>query len=636
MAKRIVIVGAGYAGVETALSLNRHKGNADVEIILADRNPYHTLLTELHEAAGNRVSEEAVRIPLNEIFRYTSVKTITADIRSFDFKGKKLVHDQGTIAYDVLVLAIGGAPNYFGIPGLREHARTLWSFDDAVALRAHIERCFLLGSQETDPVIRKRLLTFVVGGAGFTGVEMMGELALWKRQLCKQHNIVPGDVRLVIVDMLPTIMSNLSKRNIEKSHNYLEKKLGVEVLLNTPIQEATADGVVTGNGFIQTATFIWAAGVRSNPIIDGLEIETVGGQKRIKVDANGETATLGVYAVGDAGGLADAAGKPYPAMVENAVQTGKGVAKNILAALSEKPQTAITVKMHGIMVCIGRWFAVSDIMGKSLPVWLSILMKYVVNMHYLWEITGFRGMYNYLRHELTGLKQKRTLFENHWSTRTQAWWQFPLRLFLGGMWLYEGIAKVLQGWLTSPKLASFMGYATDASSGATGAGLFVLRTDEVVNIKTGVVNFLLGIHTRLVDGNAISDQLFAKVDIFHFGDFNLMPWFIQNVVLGSDGLAMFFQVMVVVLEILLGLMFLGGAFTFLASILSLGLMMMFLTSNGLYEKSWWMVFASIVTMGGAGRAFGLDYWLIPWVTNVWDSFWKNRRLRLIFKHGLDR
>jgi NADH dehydrogenase len=157
-----------------------------------------------------------------------------------------------------------------------------------------------------------------------------------------------------------------------------------------------------------------------------------------------------------------------------------------------------------------------------------------------------------------------------------------------------------------------------------------------VNIKTGVVNFLLGIHTRLVDGNAISDQLFAKVDIFHFGDFNLMPWFIQNVVLGSDGLAMFFQVMVVVLEILLGLMFLGGAFTFLASILSLGLMMMFLTSNGLYEKSWWMVFASIVTMGGAGRAFGLDYWLIPWVTNVWDSFWKNRRLRLIFKHGLDR
>lgn len=636
MAKRIVIVGAGYAGVETALSLNRHKGNADVEIVLVDRNPYHTLLTELHEAAGNRVSEEAVRIPLNEIFRFTSVRTVTADIRSFDLEGKQLVHDQGAIAYDVLVLAMGGAPNFFGIPGLREYARTLWSFDDAVALKAHIVKCFLLGSQETDPVVRKRLLTFIVGGAGFTGVEMMGELALWKRQLCLQYNVDPADVRLVIVDMLPTIMSNLSKGNIDKSHRYLEKKLGVEVLLNTPIKEATSEGVVTGNGFLQTATFIWAAGVRSNPIIDGLPLETVGGQKRIKVDVNGETGMKGVYAVGDAGGLLDGAGKPYPAMVENAVQTGKGVAKNILAVLADKPQTAVTVKMHGIMVCIGRWFAVSDIMGKSLPVWISILMKYVVNMHYLWEITGFRGMYNYLRHEWTGVQQKRTLLEKHWSTRTQAWWQFPLRLFLGVMWLYEGIAKVLGGWLTSPQLASFMGYATDASSSASGTGLYVLRTDEIVNIKTGVVNFLLGTQTRLVDGNAISDALFAKVDLFHFGDFNLVPWFIQNIVLANDGIAMFFQVMVVILEVLLGLMFLGGAFNFLASILSLGLMVMFITSNGLYEKSWWMIFASIVTMGGAGRAFGLDYWLIPWVTNIWDSFWKNRKLRLLFRHGLDR
>ena len=245
-------------------------------------------------------------------------------------------------------------------------------------------------------------------------------------------------------------------------------------------------------------------------------------------------------------------------------------------------------------------------------------------------------MYNYLRHEWTDVRQHRTLMEQHWSTRTQAWWQVPLRLFLGVMWLVEGLTKVAGGWLSSPKLAGFMGYAADASSGATASGAYVLRTDEIVNFKTGLVNFLLGTHTRLVEGVAISEAMFAKVEVFHFGDFNLMPWFIQNVVLGSDGLAMFFQVLVVVFEILLGLMFLGGAFTFLASILSLGLMMMFLTSNGIYEESWWMLFASVVMMGGAGRAFGLDYWLIPWVTNVWDSFWKNRKLRLFFRHGLDR
>ena len=227
----------------------------------------------------------------------------------------------------------------------------------------------------------------------------MGELALWKRKLCKQYDIAPSEVRLVLVDMLPTIMSNLSKKNIETSHRYLEKKLGVEVLLNTAIKEATPEGVITGNGLLDTKTFIWAAGVRSNPIIDGLPIETVGGQRRVKVDQFGMTGLTNVYAIGDVGGLLDEKEKPYPAMVENAVQTGKGVAKNILAVLAGKKQTPVTVTMHGIMVCIGRWFAVSDIMGKSLPVWLSILMKYVVNMHYLWEITGFRGVYKYLRSE---------------------------------------------------------------------------------------------------------------------------------------------------------------------------------------------------------------------------------------------
>lgn len=636
MSKRIVIVGAGYAGVETALSLNRHRKGADVDIVIVDRNPFHTLLTELHEVAGNRVSEEAVKVPLSEIFRATSVRIVTADIRRFDFEKRVLVHDQGEIGYDFLVLAMGGAPNFFGIPGLRENARTLWSYRDAVELRDHIVDCFRMAAQEKDAEARKRLLTFVVGGAGFTGVELMGEIALWKPQLCREHDIPAAEVRLALVDMLPTIMSNLTKKNIEKSHRYLEKKLGVDVMLNTPIQSASAEGVATGNGFLPTATFVWAAGVRSTPLVDGLPMETVGGQRRLKVDANGETEVDGVYAVGDIGALAGADGKPYPAMVENAVQTGKGVARNILSVLAGKPQEAVVVRMHGIMVCIGRWFAVSDIMGRQLPVWLSILMKYLVNMHYLWEISGFRGMYRYLRHEWTEVRQNQTVLERHWSARAQAWWMLPLRLFLGGIWVYEGILKVLEGWFVEPKLASFLGMAKDAVSGATANGLYVLRTDSIFTLKTGILNVFLGNHSRLVEGNVISSEMFARFEVFHFGDFNLVPWFLQNVVLANDGVAMFFQGLVVVLEILFGLMIMGGAFTFLASIGSLGLLAMFLTSTGLYRTSWWMPFASIATMGGAGRAFGLDDWLIPWVTNLWDAFWKNRKLRLFFRHGLDR
>jgi len=100
--------------------------------------------------------------------------------------------------------------------------------------------------------------------------------------------------------------------------------------------------------------------------------------------------------------------------------------------------------------------------------------------------------------------------------------------------------------------------------------------------------------------------------------------------------AMFFQILVAILELGIGLMLLGGAFSFVASAVSLGLLTMFVTSTGLYIDTWWMVFASIAVMGGAGRAFGLDYYLIPWLNNVWESWRKNRRFKLFFKGGLDR
>jgi NADH dehydrogenase len=106
--------------------------------------------------------------------------------------------------------------------------------------------------------------------------------------------------------------------------------------------------------------------------------------------------------------------------------------------------------------------------------------------------------------------------------------------------------------------------------------------------------------------------------------------------LANDGVAMFFQILVVVLEILVGLMLLGGALTFIGSLISLGLVIMFMSSTGLYEKSWWMLFASIATMGGAGRAFGLDYYLLPYLNNVWENFWKNRKFKLFFKGSIDR
>lgn len=636
MSKKVLIVGAGYAGIEAALTLNKRKKKDKIDITLIDKNPYHTLLTDLHEVAGNRVSEEAVRIPLKSIFKYTDVKLVMDEITEFDLDNNTLRSKNNEYHYDYLVLAMGSTPNFYGIPGLKEHAFTLWSFDDAVRIREHIKKTFILAEQEKDEEKRKRLLTFVVAGAGFTGVEIIGELAIWVKSLCKEHDIPRKDVRLVIVDMLPRILNTLNEKNAAKAHKYMAEKLGIEIMTSTKILEAKENGLVVEGGFIESATVIWAAGIRSSEAVETIDVEKVKNQRRIEVDEYGRTKHKNVYAAGDLSGLKDENDNLYPAIVELALQSANGAARNILNDIRGKEPEKIKIKLHGIMVSVGNYFAVSEIMGRSLGRWLSIIMKFLVNAHYLWEIAGFRGAAVYLYHEVLDRRQRKNIVEKHYTTNMRAWWVTPLRLFLGGMWLYEGIKKVLEGWFTSPKLAEFLGMAADSNSAATGSALFLAKVEETFSIRTGIINFILGVESKVVEGTAISATDFAKVELFHFGDFNLVPWFIRNVVLATDGLAMFFQILVVIMEIAVGLMLLGGVFSFAASAMSLGLLAMFVTSTGLYRDSWWMVFAAIAVMGGAGRAFGLDYYLIPWLNNIWESFWKNRRFRLFFKGGLDR
>jgi NADH dehydrogenase len=318
-------------------------------------------------------------------------------------------------------------------------------------------------------------------------------------------------------------------------------------------------------------------------------------------------------------------------MVENAIQTGRGAAKNILKSIRSQKPEKVTVKMHGTMVSVGNFFAVSDIMGRELPVWLSIIMKFMVNIHYLWEITGFWGVARYLYHELLERRQRKLIIEQHWSTRIQAWWLVPVRLFLGWVWLYEGIKKIGEGWFLSPKLATFFGYANSATDAATSAtptadAAAEAATNAVSTIKT-LFHFDFGFLKIILEKT--SEMIFRI-------DFAPVNWFVQHIVLTNDTTQMVFQIGVVVAEIALGLALLSGTFTFLAALASIALTANFILTTGIYEKTWWMIFAAIACMGGAGRAFGVDYYLIPYLNNVWEYLWKNHRLSLIFRRCFER
>lgn len=632
--KKIIIVGAGYGGVKAALVLNKlgRKDNLDITII--DRHDYHTLLTELHEVAGNRVSEEAVKIPLKEIFRYTGVKIAQDEIKTFDLKNNRVVSDSQEYKYDYLIVGTGSKPNFYGVPS--QSALTLWSFEDAIRIREHIKECFKKAACEKNEEELSKLLTFVVAGAGFTGVEMIGELAHWTKDLAREHEINPKKVRLILVDLLPRALNTLKEKISAKVQRHMEKKLGIEVMLKTTIKDITPDGFSTGETFIPAKTVIWAAGITAGDTAGSIDVEKTSRSKCLAVDEYCRTEYKNVYAVGDICGLTDKDGKEYPAMVETALYTAEGAAKNILNEIRQKELEKVEFKLHGCMVCVGSYYGVSEIMGKSLPVWLSILMKYFVNMHYLYGIVGFRGVGRYLYHEFYEKKQRKTLPEQHWSTRMQAWWLVPLRVFFGVMWLWEGIKKVTESWLTTPKLASFLGMGADTVSSASGAANYVTRIDDVFSLDIKLLHFILGQESRLVEGNTIASDFFAKLEVLHIGNFNLVEWFLRNIVLANDTIAMICQVLVVLLEIAVGLMLIGGAFNFLGSVISFGLTIMFLTSTGLYEKSWWMIFASIATMGGAGRAFGLDYYLQPWLNNIWNNLIRNGRLKLFFKGALHR
>ncbi|HYW82135.1 MAG TPA: FAD-dependent oxidoreductase, partial [Spirochaetia bacterium] len=260
---RILVLGGGYGGVEAAKVLAHKIGmRRDIDITLIDKNADHTLMTELHEVAGGRVDPESVQISFRKIFGARPVTVITDRIRTIDFEARRAVSDGAQYAFDYLVLGVGGEPEYYGIPGIREHSFAIWSFEDAMKIRRHIEDVFRKAAAEPDPATRAELLTFVIAGAGFTGIELAGELMDQRRVLCRAHHIDEKDVRIIVVEALDAIIPNLPQKLQHKAARYLEKR-GVQIMLRSPIIGADQTGVLlAGNRSIATRTFVWTCGIQ--------------------------------------------------------------------------------------------------------------------------------------------------------------------------------------------------------------------------------------------------------------------------------------------------------------------------------------------------------------------------------------
>lgn len=595
--KRIVVLGAGYAGVDAALTLHKKLKNDDVSISIIDKNDRHTLLTELHEVAGNRVDEESVKIYLDEIFKYTKVNVIQDEVKAIDFDGQTLTSENNTYAYDYLVVGCGSEPAFFGIEGMEENAFTLWSLEDATKINRHIRTMFQLASKEQNVERRREYLTLVVGGGGFTGIEMVGELIQWRDVLCKEYHISKSEVRLVVVEAMDKILAVYPQNLIDKAMNYL-KTNGVEVLTNSPVTKVSPDRLEMKDGtIVPSNTLIWTGGIKVSSFVEKIGLPAAPkGRGRVEVNEYTQSASYpNVFLIGDNSFFIEEDGKPLPLLVESAMQTGKSAGKNIANLIHNKPLEKCKPKLHGTMVSIGRKYAVADTMGMRTSGLMAMFIKHLVNIHYQFEVAGFEQVIRYLKHQFVHKRKDDNIIKKHLTTETFTFWMVIMRMYLGYMWLMQGVHKYSDGWLSKVSIyAEKVAGAADATAAATPAAAE-------------------GAAEAVVQGmNLIGQNTPAWY-----------AWICETIIVPN---AMFFQTMIVLTEFGLGIAFLTGAFTFIAAIVSIGMNINFLLSTGLYD--YWYIVTSIACLGGAGRAFGVDHYLMPWLMKNWRHFIRNKSIKI--------
>jgi NADH dehydrogenase len=389
---RIVVAGAGYAGLHVALRLTaKLRNNPEVELTLVDRHDYHQVLTELPRVAGGTRAADAVRIPLEDVLA-ERVRFVETEITGFDLPGRRLLTEAGTIDWTLLVLALGSRPNDFAIPGLTQRTLSLYSAGDAERVWAAINQALDDAAAAVDPERQRRLATVVVGGGGATGVELAGELAEMLPELARGRGLAPDRTAVLLVEAGPTILAGSSPQLIDKASRILAD-LGVQVHINAVVAAATEEGFrLQGGQLVMGGVFVWAGGVKAPELVadSGLPI---GHNGRVKVDRYLRVLDHPeIYVAGDLASVVDPrTGHVLPPLAQIALEEGETVARNVDAELESRPLEEFTFHDKGFVVSVGTRRGVADIAGVTSGGRLAHLLKDVIEWEYRQSVTHLRG-----------------------------------------------------------------------------------------------------------------------------------------------------------------------------------------------------------------------------------------------------
>lgn len=383
----IVIVGAGFAGLTAAKRLK----NAPARVTLVDRNNYHLFQPLLYQIAIAGLVPSQIAYPLRTIFRKQKNLTFQmGEVTSIDFEAKFVKLNGSVIAYDCLVLAVGGETEFFGMESVRENGFQIKDIESAVNTRNHLLKMFECASREADEEKRKAMLTFVVVGGGPTGVETSGALAeLISHVMRKEYpELDIREARVILLEAGNALIASYPEELRRATLNLLQKK-NVEVKFGAKLTDYNGQRVRLADGTeIQTQTLIWTAGVRAAGITSRLGVEAAG-SGRVRSEATLQLpGHPEVYVTGDAAYLENGNGQPLPMLSTVAIQQGETAAENIQRAIKGLEQKPFHYKDPGLLATIGRNAAVARIWGLSFSGFIAWLIW--VGLH-IYRIIGFRN-----------------------------------------------------------------------------------------------------------------------------------------------------------------------------------------------------------------------------------------------------
>jgi NADH dehydrogenase len=366
--KHILILGAGFGGLYTALELEKLLSHSSVEVTLVNRENFFLFTPMLHEVAASDLDITHIVNPIRKLLRRTIF--VEGSVESVDLTAKRVIVSHGTehyhheIKYDYLVLALGSVTNFYNLPGLEEHALTMKSLGDAIRLRNHLIKNLEEADFEVDADKRGALLNFVVAGGGFAGVETIAAINDFVREAIKFYpRLTESSLRMVLVELGPAILPELG----DKLGAYAYEKLSmrkVEVILKAGVTEFSGNCLeLSDSTRIKTNTLVWTAGISPHPILETLSCEKEKG--RIVTNEFMEVTEFdGVWALGDCARIPDlTTGKACPPTAQHALRQGRIVARNIVAAIKDQQKKAFVFKTIGLMASIGRRAGVARIFG---------------------------------------------------------------------------------------------------------------------------------------------------------------------------------------------------------------------------------------------------------------------------------